>query len=128
MAFNTIKRPLLSKKNKIARFEICSRWIKKADEEFCSIIFTDECKFNLFTPDRNTKVWRKPGQGLDSRYLDLTVKHGGGSVMVWGCISSRGVGNLVFIDVTMDKYLYTNILANNLSSSAAMMGLNHYTL
>jgi len=42
--------------------------------------------------------------------LAPTVKHGGGGVMVWGCIAASGVGNLVFIESTMDHKMYINIL------------------
>lgn len=38
--------------------------------------------------------------------------------MVWGCMSSSGVGNLVFIE-----NVYLDILRNNLQESAAKMGL-----
>ncbi len=31
-----------------------------------------------------------------------TVKHGGGSVMVWGCMSAAGTGELQFIEGTMN--------------------------
>uniref|UniRef100_A0A8C4N801 Uncharacterized protein n=1 Tax=Eptatretus burgeri TaxID=7764 RepID=A0A8C4N801_EPTBU len=30
--------------------------------------------------------------------LKPTIKHGGGSIQVWGCISSGGVGKLLQID------------------------------
>ena len=40
------------------------------------VIFSDECKFTLFNSYRNRYVWRKPGQGLDSRYTTPTVKNG----------------------------------------------------
>ena len=60
------------------------------------------------------------------RKLDsYTVKYGGASVSVWGCISAKGVGNLVFIDGIMDHKMYINILKDNLSSSAEKMGLNN---
>lgn len=52
-----------------------------------------------------------------------TVKHGGGHVMVWGCMSSAGVGNLVFIDSTMDKKQYLKILQDNLVQSAEQLGI-----
>ncbi len=29
-----------------------------------------------------------------------TVKHGGGSVLMWGCMSAAGVGELHFIDAS----------------------------
>ena len=44
--------------------------------------------------------------------------------MVWGCMSSKGVGKLEIIKRTMDKYAYKSILTKNLRSSAAMMGLD----
>ncbi|KAH8321097.1 hypothetical protein KR074_004411, partial [Drosophila pseudoananassae] len=48
-----------------------------------------------------------------------TVKHGGGGVMVWGCMSSAGVGELVFVEGIMDKVYYLNILKENLKKSAS---------
>ena len=36
-----------------------------------------------------------------------TVKYGGGSVMVQdSCMSAAGVGNLLFIEITVDSYVY----------------------
>jgi transposase len=51
------------------------------------------------------------------------MKHGGGSVMVWGCVSNFGVGELVFINGILDKNKYLNILKNNLKKSAPNMGI-----
>jgi len=41
-----------------------------------------------------------------------------GSLMVWGCISSKGMDELVFIDGILDKNKYLSILKNNLIKSA----------
>ncbi|GFU25039.1 transposable element Tcb2 transposase [Trichonephila clavipes] len=86
----------------------------------------DESKFNIFGSDGHSTVWRKPrtNTALDPKSLHLTVKHGGGSVMVWGCMASNGVGNLVFIDDIMDHKLYIDILNNNLKESAKKLGLD----
>ena len=37
--------------------------------------------------------WRKPGEQFDDRYvIERRVrKHGGGNVMVWGCITTKGL-------------------------------------
>ncbi len=35
-----------------------------------------------------------------------TVKHGGGSVLMWGCMSAAGVGELHFIDGIMNSQTY----------------------
>ncbi|GBM27501.1 Transposable element Tcb2 transposase [Araneus ventricosus] len=53
-----------------------------------------------------------------------TVKHGGGSVMVWGCMASTRVGNLVFIDDIMNHMVYLDILQNSLIESAKNLGID----
>ena len=39
-----------------------------------------------------------------------TVKHGGGSIMLWGCFSATGTGGLVRIEVKMNGAKYREIL------------------
>ena len=45
-------------------------------------------------------------------------------IMVWGCMAAGGVGQLEFIESTMDKWSYLNILKNNLKESAENLGLS----
>ena len=40
--------------------------------------------------------------------------------------SNNGVGTLLFIDGTMDKYQYINILANNIPTSSTKRMLNDF--
>lgn len=87
------------------------------------MLFTDESKFNLHGSDGKVMVWRKPNTELDSANLQPTVKHGGGSVMVWGCMSASGVGELVFIEGMMTKEVYLDILRENLHRSAEKLGI-----
>jgi hypothetical protein len=44
--------------------------------------------------------------------------------MIWGCMSSIGVGKLVFIKGIMDAIAYKAILVKNLRDSAINLGLN----
>jgi len=68
-------------------------------------------------------VWRQKNTEMNPKHLRPTVKHGGGGVLVWGCMSASGVGNLHFIDGIMDHKMYIDILKTNLHPSAAKMDL-----
>ena len=68
-------------------------------------------------------VWRRPQEAFDPRCTVPTVKHGGGNLKCWGCISSSGVGNLVFIDGNMTGEVYRDILQRNLFESVKKLNL-----
>ncbi|KAF7646113.1 hypothetical protein LDENG_00193440 [Lucifuga dentata] len=38
--------------------------------------------------------WRRKNEAYVEKNTLPTVKHGGGSVMLWGCFASSGTGNL----------------------------------
>ena len=67
-----------------------------------TIVWSDESKFNLFHSDGRTYVRRRTSEEFDERCVTGTVKHGGGSVMIWGCISGDGKGMLVRVRGTLD--------------------------
>ncbi len=47
----------------------------------------------------------------------LTVKYGGGSVMVWGCFAASGPGRLAVINGTINSAVYQKILKDNIRPS-----------
>ncbi|GBM27375.1 hypothetical protein AVEN_166580-1 [Araneus ventricosus] len=55
---------------------------------------------------------------LNPKNLVGTVNYGGGGILVWGCMSASGLGNLVFFDGIMNHALHLNILRDNLKLSA----------
>ena len=67
------------------------------------ILWSDETKIELFGLNAKRHVWRKPG-------TIPTVKHGGGSIMLWGCFSAAGTGRLVRIEGKMNGTKYGEIL------------------
>ncbi len=54
------------------------------------VLWSDETKINLFGSDGVKRVWRQPGEEYKDKCVLPTVKNGGGSVMVWGCMSAAG--------------------------------------
>jgi hypothetical protein len=59
----------------------------------------------------------RTGDALDPRFTVKGVKHGGSSVTVWGCITSRGVGRLRRIKGIMDGKVYAEILEGDYPAS-----------
>ena len=116
-------KPFISPKNLKSRLQFARDHVNKDQSFWDKVIFADESKFNLFGSDGKSYIWRKPNTELHPQNLRGTVKHGGGHVMVWGCMSSSGVGNLVFINDTMDKTVYLNLFQNNLLQSAEKLGI-----
>lgn len=117
------KKPYISKENKNKRINFAKTYKNKDIEFWKDVIFCDESKYNIFRSDGQSYVWRKPNEELKEKNLRATVKHGGGSVMVWGCMSASGPGNLCFVDGIMDHKQYLSILKRNLIQSAEKLGI-----
>lgn len=112
------KKPFISEVNRKNRLDFAKKYIGKSREFWESVIFSDESKYNIFGSDGRQYVWRKPNTELKSQNVVSTVKHSGGSVLIWGCMAASGVGNLTFIEGHMTAIMYIDILRNNLIDSA----------
>ncbi len=57
------------------------------------------------------------GKDLSEDLRMPTVKHSGGSIMVWGCMTTAGTGELRFIEGNMDSNMYCDILKQKMMPS-----------
>ena len=71
------------------------------------ILWSDETKIKPFGLSAKRHVWRKSG-------TIPTVKHDGGSIMLWGYFSAAGTGRHVRIKGMMNREKYREILDENL--------------
>lgn len=119
----SIRKPMISAKNKKKRLEFAKNHIDKPISFWKNVIWSDESKFELVGKKKRRKIWRKTGEALLDKHTTKTVKFGGGSIMVWGCFSWHSIGNLHKIDGIMDARHYIRILEKNLEESATKMNI-----
>ena len=101
--------PLLKKRHIKARKEFY-KYFAWTNKKWGTVLWTDESKFNIFGSDGKQFVRRPPNKEFDPHYTKKTLKFGGGSIMVWGCFSSSGIGPIYLVTDTMTANIYTNIL------------------
>jgi transposase len=116
------KRPLLTAKHRKARLEFAEAHKDWTREDWKCVIWSDETKINRLGSDGRKWAWKKAGEGLSDRLVQGTLKFGGGSVMVWGCMTWEGVGMATKIDGKMDGDLYVAILEDELQGTLEYYG------
>ncbi len=63
--------------------------------QWSNVLFSDESKFCISFGNQGPRVWRKGGEAHNPSCLKSSVKFPQ-SVMIWGVMSSAGVGHCVF--------------------------------
>jgi hypothetical protein len=117
------KKPYLKPAHRKARLAFAHKYRHWSIYDWKMVLWSDETKVNRFGSDGQVWVWKKKGEQLSDRTTTPTVKHGGGSIMVWGCMGWNGVGMLQEVEGMMDKHQYINLLAAGLAESRGKLGL-----
>ncbi len=92
------KVPLLKKAYVQARLKFAN----DSEENWVKVLWSDKTKIQLFGINTTHRVWRRRNPAYDPKNTISTVKHGGGNIMLWGCFSAKGTGQLHRIKGTMD--------------------------
>ncbi len=85
--------------------------------QWSKVLFSDESKFCISFGNQGPRVWRKGGEAHSPSCLKSRVKFPQ-SVMIWGAMSSAGVGPLFFLKTNVTAPIYQYILEHFMLPSA----------
>jgi transposase len=119
-----LSKPMLSQKNIRARLEFANMYKEWTVEDWKHVIWSDETKINRFGSDGRSWYWSRDNETIQPHHVKATVKHGGGSIMIWGCMTAQGVGFMCQIIGKMNKELYQDILEDELAKTIEYYDLN----
>ena len=109
-----VRKPMLRKRNKHKRLiwaRIHKTW---TPVQWRKVMFTEEKKFDLDGYSLRQYVRRRrSGERYKSDCVLPTVKHGAGSLQVWGSITYSGVGHLYKITDNLTAPKYKQILIHH---------------
>ena len=107
-------KPLLTDRQRENRLNWCIERKNWSIRKWKSVIWSDESRFTIFKNDGPGRVWRTPGTRFNIENMAPSVKHGGGGLMMWGCLSGKGLSPLVKVEGKMDRFDYIRILETHL--------------
>jgi hypothetical protein len=100
----------LTGEHRVARLLIAHEHRNWGIKEWGRILFTDESRFCLRSPDGRQRVWRRTGERLAQCNFVPGISFGSGSIMVWGDISMEACTELVVVNggvmpMTANRYI-----------------------
>ena len=116
------KHPLLTKHHKTNWLDFATTHLHWTPADWAHVIWSDETKINRLTSDAWKWAYKKAGDNLSECLVEGTRKFGGGSLMIWGCMTWDGPGYATKIDGRMDADLYCQIMEDELQKSLAFYG------
>jgi hypothetical protein len=72
----------------VQRYE---NWI----DDWKRMFFSDDTKIDIFKSIDRSWCWSRGEERVEPQHVHQTVKHGGGSVKIWGCIAVFGAKSIV---------------------------------
>ncbi len=110
-------KPLLNHRQRQRRLTLAKEKKNWTVAQWSKVLFSDESKFCISFGNQGPRVWRKGGEAHSPSCMKSSVKFPQ-SVMIWGAMSSAGVGPLCFLKTNVTSPVYQEILEHFMLPSA----------
>ncbi|KAI2654676.1 Transposable element Tc1 transposase [Labeo rohita] len=104
-------------------------WAKEKNKwtvvQWSKVLFSDESKFCISFGNQGPRVWRKGGEAHSPSCLKSSAKFPQ-SVMIWGAMSSSGVGPLCFLKTKVTAPVYQELIEHFMLPSADQLFKDAY--
>ncbi len=99
----------------------CLTWAKEKKistvAQWSKVLFSDESKFCISFGNQGPRIWRKGGEAYSPSCMKSSGKFPQ-SVMIWGAMSSAGVGPLWFLKINVTAPVYQELSEHFMLPSA----------
>ena len=123
-SFTKVKTHALSRKNIKDKFRFAQMHKYWTVNDWERVVFSGETKLSCFNLDGRTWCWIEDKENIHVRDVNQIVKHGGGSIMLCGCLTCRGLGSLHNIQGHLNARGHIAILKQDLCSTLLAFGIN----
>ena len=118
-----VKKPLLRDATVRKRLAFAREHRDRTIAQWDSVLWSDESTFQIFCGVERAFVCRSVGERYRLQCVIPTVKHEGGSLMIWWCMTGLGVGQVYRCKGTTRQDQYISELRNHtLPSATALYG------
>jgi transposase len=106
------------------RLRFAKKYQHWTEDDWKRVVFSDETKINRLGSDGKQYTWVQGKRPLQDHNTNQKYKHGGGSLFLWGCITSHGQGFICQIEGGLDAALYCDILNDDFISTLNYYGID----
>jgi len=104
------KKQKLTSSHRAKRIEFMVKYRHWTVDDWKRVLWTDETKINRRGSGGKHWVWKPLRVDEQARLVEETLKHGGGSLMMWRCMHWEGTEYISRIEEGLDAVLYVDIL------------------
>lgn len=107
---SAVKKPLVTARNRALRLQWAAEHEADSQEQWSLVLFSDESKICRIGCNGQRRIRRRQHERLQPFAMQPTLVGGGGSLMMWGCMSARGVGPIVRLQGSINGERYCSML------------------